>query len=173
MQEQLTEIGYTKKTHGAQGELKVVVEAPFLADFLETEVIFLPVNGKPLPFFVEYIRAANDLLLKLEGVDSPSDAKDLTSKTLLMRSANLSNETDEGEEDDSEFTDFQGFMLYDKDLGLIGEIKEVVEFPQQEMAIVDYGGRELLIPLHDDLVDSMDEAAKKLTLVLPEGLLNL
>ena len=45
--------------------------------------------------------------------------------------------------------------------------------PQQHLAIVDYRGREVFIPLHPDIVVSLDEKAKKITLRLPGGLLEL
>jgi ribosomal 30S subunit maturation factor RimM len=41
------------------------------------------------------------------------------------------------------------------------------------MAIVVYEGREVLIPLHEDLIVEADHEAQVVTMRLPEGLLEL
>jgi 16S rRNA processing protein RimM len=44
--------------------------------------------------------------------------------------------------------------------------------PQQEMAFLDYRGREVLIPLNEQLIISIDETQKHILMDLPEGLLD-
>jgi hypothetical protein len=82
-------IGYTKKTHGAAGELKVIIEDRFLDTVLEKGVVFVGVQGKPVPYFLETVRESGDLLLKFEGIDTPDQAKALNSCTLYLREADL------------------------------------------------------------------------------------
>jgi 16S rRNA processing protein RimM len=45
--------------------------------------------------------------------------------------------------------------------------------PQQEMAFVIHNGREVLIPLNESLIVSVDRENKTLLMDLPEGLLDM
>ncbi len=171
MTDKLVSVGFTKKTHGAQGELKITLKDEYFDDFVNSEVVFINVQGKPLPFFIENLRDAGDILLKIEDVDSPTEAKLLTSKELFLR-----------EQDVKEFKKevgivtydkLAGFSLYDEQLGLVGEIASVETLPHQYLAIVNYRQNEIYVPLHASLVVSLNEKEQKITLRLPEGLLEL
>ena len=171
MADSLILIGHTKKTHGAAGEIKVFVEDRYLDDFAQTEVVFINIQGKPAPFFVEDLRVAGDLLLKLEEIDTPAQAKTITSSEIFLRKQDISHA--EVVEAAPSFQQYEGFEIEDEYLGKIGKIIEVVEYPQQELAVVAYQDREIMIPLHADLVRKVDKKTSTLFLQLPEGILDL
>lgn len=173
MPKQYIQIGYTKKSHGAHGELKAVVEDQYLEDFLNSDVVFLNVQNKPLPFFIENVRPGADLILKFEDVNTPAEAKKYTSSELLLRPSDLSEKSPVEEGGEFTFTMLVGFQLWDTKLGKIGPIIEVQEYTHQDLAVVEHDNREILIPLHNDLIESFDPTEKKITLQLPEGLLEL
>ena len=129
--------------------------------------------GKPAPFFIETIEDMGDLLLKVEEIDSPEDAKAIVSKDIYLREKDLSSPPIDIPDSDLKYDELIGYLLADTEMGDIGTIKEIQQFPQQEMAVLDYDGREIYIPLHAKLISSYDEKAKKVTLRLPRGLLNL
>ncbi len=166
-------IGYTKKTYGSKGQVKIVIEDQFLEDFVKSDFVFMDLMGKPAPFFIETIEEMDDLLLKVEEIDSPEQARSIVAKKVYLREKDLSNPPVDIPEIDLEFGDLVGFILADMEKGEIGTIKEIQEFPQQEMAVLDYGGKEIFVPLHTKLISSFDEKKKKITLRLPEGLLDL
>nr|MCE2704432.1 16S rRNA processing protein RimM [Terrimonas sp.] len=58
----------------------------------------------------------------------------------------------------------------DKEIGLI---TEVIEQPQQLVCKVFIQEQEVLIPLHEDTLLSIDHAAKKVIVQLPDGLLDI
>lgn len=171
MSEKLVSVGFTKKTHGSQGELKVEIKDEYFDDFVGSDVVFMNVQGKPLPFFIENLRDAGDMLLKIEDVDSPTEAKNLTSKELFLREKDITISKNEGVV--LTFELLVGYELHDELAGLIGKIESVEVMPQQHLAIVNHQGNEVFIPLHPSLVVKLDEKAKKITLRLPEGLLDL
>ncbi|MFQ5445444.1 MAG: ribosome maturation factor RimM [Saprospiraceae bacterium] len=168
-------IGHTKKTHGARGGLKVSIKDFYLQDFLETEVVFLALSGKPVPFFVESITGRETLILKLEDINSPTDAKLLTSKEIQLRRSDLVPDEERIiEEGEAPFEKYTGYLARDLKAGEIGAIAEIVELPQQIMALVRRNdGKETLIPLHDSLIHHVDTAARVITFHLPDGLLDL
>jgi 16S rRNA processing protein RimM len=168
-------IGHTKKTHGARGELKVFIKDFYLQDFLQTDVIFLTISGKPVPFFVENISSAGaSLILKLEDIDSPDAAKPFTAKEIQLRKSDLVPDEERLlEEEDSGFERYRGYMARDLEKGEIGEIAEMVEMPGQLVALVYRGAQKIMIPFHDSLIHHIDKTKRTITFQLPEGLLDL
>jgi len=171
MSDKLVSVGYTKKTHGAQGELKITLKDEYFDDFVNADVVFMNVQGKPLPFFIENLRDAGDILLKIEEVDSPAEAKQLTSKELFLREKDI--KLFKQESGLTTFDKLAGFNLHDEQLGLIGKIVSVESLPQQYLAVVEYKGNEIFVPLHASLIVVIHEKEQRITLRLPEGLLDL
>ena len=68
---------------------------------------------------------------------------------------------------------FTGYNIEDATHGLVGKIDEVIEMPQQMMAVVVYRGREILIPLNEQFIVTADEEQSVLHMDLPDGLLDL
>lgn len=171
MTDKLISVGFTKKAHGSQGELKVSLKDEYFDDFVNADVVFMNVQGKPLPFFIENLREAGDILLKIEDVDTPADAKELTAKELFLREKDIQVQKKAGEV--LTFELLVGYDLHDIQLGFIGKIESVETLPHQHLAIVEFQGKEVLIPLHTQIVAELDENSKKIVLRLPEGLLEL
>lgn len=172
-------IGFTKKCYGVKGDLKIQIEDQHLEDFAKANAIFLEIKGKHVPFFIEEIKSGNELLLKLEDVDSKESANALTSKEIFLQSHQILKDEErefEPEEDDTlalEFEKYIGFNIIDNDLGEIGKIEEVIEFPQQEMAVILQDEKEILVPLHKDLIEKVEDKKQCIYMNLPEGLLDL
>ena len=164
MAESFVEIGHTKKSHGVQGWLRVLIEPQYLEDIFEASALFISMSGQPVPYFIDGFDTKNELLVKLEDIDSKEAAAELSGKTILLRSKDLIPEEERNfilEEESLEFAFLIGFEIEALDKGSIGRIQEVLDFPQQEMAIVDLHGKELLIPLHNDFIQSINEDQKK------------
>ena len=173
MLEKYITIGYTKKTYGSKGQVKMVVEETYIEDLLNSNFVFINYMGKPLPFFIESIEEMGDLLLKVEDVDTPESAKAIVAKELLLREKDVSEKMSTEKESHLFFNELINYLIIDEVHGPIGTIKEIKELPQQELAVVEYNGAEMLIPLHPSLIKNIDEKGLKITMLLPEGLLNL
>ena len=174
MNEAYSSIGLTGKAKGVKGLLKARIEDAFAEHISALKVIFLKVDGQLLPFFVEEVIEGPDFLIKLEAVDAKEDAQKLSGKEILARKNDLPDVPDQtGMLTDNTYNLLEGFCLIDEVAGEVGAIEEIVELPQQMMALVQYQGKELLIPLNESLIKELDPAQKKLYMVLPEGLLEL
>ncbi len=165
-------IGKVERAFGVRGDLRVRIEDQYLDDFIAADVVFLSVQGRETPFFTEEIQMGNDILLKLEEVDSREAAQPLVKKDLLMRVADLRSPA--GTESMMDQPDqLVGFTIEDEEVGTVGVIEEVIELPRQILAVVFYGEKEILVPLHEDLILDSDLQDRKLAMRLPEGLLEL
>ncbi|MEI6410417.1 MAG: ribosome maturation factor RimM [Bacteroidota bacterium] len=173
---QYVNIGYTRKTHGLKGELKVVVEPRFEEDFLKNERIFLDVKGVKVPYFIASVRGTNEWILQLEDVESKESAFALQSRQIYLREQDLIPDHKreiEVEDDSLEYEELVGYTIEDQTLGTIGKIDEVLEMPQQEMAFLKYKNKDVLIPLNEASIVSIDKAAQVVRMDLPEGLLDM
>jgi 16S rRNA processing protein RimM len=67
-----------------------------------------------------------------------------------------------------------GYKIFDnttqKDLG---ELKAIYESTGQDLFAVDINESEVLIPIVDDFLDSVDHATKQINVSLPDGLLDI
>lgn len=168
----LISIGYTKKPHGLKGELKVQIEEVFVDDFLEADTIFLEMKGKKVPFFIENAREGNEILVKLEEVDSRETADTLSGKEIFLREEDIDLTEDE-EETEEDFSEYIGFEIQDIALGPIGIIEEIIEYPQHSVAVISYQNREVLIPMNRVFIRDIQPDKKILIMELPQGLLEL
>ncbi len=166
------QIGHTGKPHGVQGALKLVVKERYERDALQANVLFIDIKGSPVPFFVEDLSVGNAWIVKLEDVTTPESAAGLSGKGVYLRPQDL---LPPGEDSDAEpdYTLFIGFELVDADMGPIGRIEDVYDLGAQSLAGVQYKGREVLIPLHPELIKAVHEDVRELIMTLPKGLLEL
>ncbi|PRD54272.1 ribosome maturation factor RimM [Sphingobacterium gobiense] len=163
-------IGYITKTRGLKGELQLFFEFEDY-DELDLDVLFLEVNKKLVPYFVDSIKLHNNstAYLNLEDIDHVDKTKELIKKKVYLPKDKMP----ERDPDDFRYTDLIGYVVVDEHDGEIGEIIDVQEFPQQFIATVDFAGKELMFPLSEDLILGIDEDEHIIEVELPEGLIDL
>ena len=174
MEETYIKIGRTKKPHGIKGELKLHIEEKYAEDFEQATVIFLELGGNQTPFFVENLRGGLFDILKLDGVNSRNQALDLSHKNLSLRQSDLLSDEERNFVPAGLINGhLVGYQIEDELLGKIGSIKEIIEMPQQEMALVTYKSKEVFIPLNEHLISQVLDNEQVVRMNLPEGLLDL
>jgi 16S rRNA processing protein RimM len=173
MNEKLVKIGATMNPHGLKGELKVFIEEQYEEDFLETDTVFLTLAGKKIPYFIEAVRGGNAMIVKFEDVDTIEAATKIAKKDMEIRATDLIPDEERELDIIETYKYLEGFMLHDESIWQIAEIDEVIDMPHQEIAVVVYQNKEILIPLNEKLIVSIDEDKKVILMDLPEGLLTL
>jgi 16S rRNA processing protein RimM len=172
MKEEFIEIGYTQKAHGLKGEIKIFIEDAFLDEMEHLEVLFLEVRGNVLPFFIEEKRGVDMDIVKLEDVNDKEAAGKLKASKIFVKESDL-RYWEEEEEQELFYNHCTGYEVIDVIDGSLGVIEEVLEYPQQELAIIMVNGREILLPLNEHTVLEMDADKKQIKVEMPEGLLDL
>lgn len=167
------EIGKINKPHGLGGEIKAVIDERYWNDVAAVEAFFVDQHGAKTPFFIEYLRGKGTLILKFEDIDSKEDASLFTRKKIYLRSQDVSLTNEQINDTGLRYSFLEGFMLFDQQAGAVGLIESVEDFPQQEMACVDYHKKIILIPLLENWIIEVDEISNKIIMNLPEGLLNI
>ncbi len=160
-------IGKVGKPHGLQGEMRVILLEDAFEEVLEvSEFVFV----KGLPYSIRNARQAGGFLLQLEGVNDRSAAEILRGATLELPD---SPEIRKLIQDDP-LQEWVGFRIHDMQTDrMLGPIEEVIELPTQLTALFTVDGKEVLVPLHENLILGIDPKERILQMNLPDGLLDL
>lgn len=164
-EQELVHIGRILRTHGTSGELQCKMLNTLWEDH-EAEFIVLNIEQIFVPFRITDWRTkgSEDVLLCLKGVDSEQQALRYIGCEAFMLRRELPEDTDEP----LELQSLTGFTLIDSQRGAIGKITAIDTSTLNTLAELDNG---TLLPLHEDLIESVDASRKELTVKLPEGLL--
>ncbi len=166
-------IGSTKRPHGLKGELKLYVEEKYVEDLMNAEILMIDIKGRPTPFFIEDIRFGNNIIAKFEDVNTPEAAMSIANKEISLRESDLI--PDDEREIEIETMPYEhciGYTIVNEG-ETVGIIDNIVEYPQQEMAILNYKNKEVLVPLNQHFIKKVDDKNKVIEMGLPEGLLDL
>jgi 16S rRNA processing protein RimM len=161
---ELGEIGYFSKTHGIKGQLILKCDRDFY--FEEAKALFIERSGSKAPYFVSEIKETNDsLIVLLEEVNSVEQAKLLVGKKVFA-DASLFDEEDKQD-------NWIGYELVDEERGSLGKIIEVSDNGAQLLVSVLYKEKEVILPLTDDFIESIDDSAKIIKFKAPVGLIDI
>jgi 16S rRNA processing protein RimM len=163
------QLGYVLKTHGLKGELVAVIDADNPQEYSEMESVFVEVNKKLVPFFIDRIQLnGSKAIIKLEEVDAIEQAKEFKGARIFLPLEVLP-ELEEG----YYYHELIGFKVIDSKEGELGEISGVFDSGSQDLIAMQYQEKEVLIPLTDEVVTSVDKSSKTIFTTLPDGLLDI
>lgn len=169
-------IGRTKKSHGNDGFLKLqLFEEEFEKLIMPGSNIFILQMGCHIPYKIKKCESHGSLLVKFKNFETPEALSALSSKDIFVLTSELNQgNITRNDAPDGEFDELIGYecILVEKP-DFLGEIIRIEEFPQQTMAIVQYLNNEVLIPMNDVYIQSIDRIARKIKFELPEGLIDL
>ena len=151
------------KSNGVDGD--VLVSAPDVAlEDLQGPVL-IDFDGLPAPFFIESCtrRGSGKYIIHLTDVCNLEDAEELVGRFLW---------SDEVEEDDDEAQDFTGWKVLNRG-DYVGTVTDYEPIPGNLCLYLKPAedADEIIIPLHEDLIISINEESLTLNLNLPDGLL--
>ncbi|MDX5320713.1 MAG: ribosome maturation factor RimM [Bacteroidota bacterium] len=160
-------IGRVGKPHGHAGAVKLELLPDLETDLNIDEPVFLLIEGKPVPFFMdECNEAANPPIVHFEDITGMESARALQSLQVYAPKSAV--------EADQEWTAalLVGFQAFDGERPL-GPVLEIIDAGMQELLRFEINGREVLVPLQNELIEDFDEARRELHLRLPEGLVEI
>ncbi|MFV0266940.1 MAG: ribosome maturation factor RimM [Draconibacterium sp.] len=162
-------IGFFRKTHGVHGEVVLGFEEHFEYSVEEAERFFVELDGLLVPFFIAEdglrFKSSKSAIVKFDWVDTEKYAKRLVGASVFLYLDEIVDEPLESE------ALLKGFVLFDAEKGEVGEIEQVDDYSGNVVLTVKHGDEELLVPFHPEFVVEIDEEQKRLTLKLPEGLI--
>lgn len=163
-------IGYVLKPHGLKGEVTVSLDEDAPDNLENLDAVFLLQNNNLIPYFISAISVRDvKAFVKFEDVDSPEAAQEI-SKTTIYLPKEARPKSARGEFYDDEIT---GFLVTDEQLGDLGVIQEVMSAGPNRLLVLDHQGKEVLIPVNSPFILSINKSKKKITVILPDGFLDI
>ena len=163
-------LGRITKVSGYEGAVSVKLEKVFFENIPEMESVFLEIDGKPVPFFIsesEY-SGAGTIKLTFEDFDSVEKVGEFINCKVFLTSGFIRVDK---QEDPSNLT---GYSVFINNNELLGSITEIISNPGQFLlSINSVNNKEILIPLHEDFIVSINDIEKFIVMDIPEGLIDL
>jgi len=165
-------LGKIIKPYGIKGEVLVKLDTDEPENYEGLESVFLEIGGKLVPFFINdsYLHKSMLLRVDFDDVDSIEKAEELVGRKLFLPLESLPELSGKN----FYYHEILGFKATDKKLGPIGLIKSVNDMAAQPYLIILHpGGKEILVPIHNDLIEKVDRSRKEMLLNLPDGLVDV
>ncbi len=162
-------LGKITRTHGLQGNvvLKLDTDQPELYNKLEG--IFLEINGLLVPFFVD-----KQQWHKTDKIISFKNATEAMVEQSVGKNVFLPLSTlPELKGKQFYYHEIIGFEIVDENGESCGIIKEVNDQTAQHYFILNLKGKEVIIPIIKDWILEVNRDEKKISMQLPDGLLDV
>ncbi|MCF8301716.1 MAG: ribosome maturation factor RimM [Bacteroidales bacterium] len=170
-QDQLFYLGKIVKTYGTGTDLLVYLDVDEPSQYDGLDMVFIKVNEDYIPFFIEELnlRNNNTAVVSLEDIDDHEEADMYVNCELYLPVEALPPLTG----NQFYYHEIKGFRVEDVKHGDVGIIDDVMEMPQQDLFRVLYNDKEILIPVHDDIIQEVDRENKRIKVETPEGLIDI
>ena len=191
----LQQIAQVLKSNGTDGELVMGFREIAPEDISLNEPVFIVFDGLPVPFFIESFskRGNSKALVRLTDICSMEDAEELAGKAVYVEEESLPEMTLE----DDGYAALIGWLLLTPEipdqvgndgetveddgktslpattgnLYEVGEITDFIDIPNNPCIEVDTKNGAVMIPLHEDLILSVDPENLEIVMQIPAGLL--
>jgi 16S rRNA processing protein RimM len=164
-------LGYVDAPVGIRGELALNCDADDLGRYKDLPQVFFEQDGVLIPFAVSSARpkGSKQLIVALEGIDAPTDAQAFSGCQVYVPLSFLPPLSG----NKFYYHEVIGFDVIDVHFGPVGKILRFIEGSMQTVMAVQHPNAEVLIPLVDDFVVSVDRIRKIMEIKAPEGLIEL
>jgi 16S rRNA processing protein RimM len=183
----MLQIAQVLKSNGTDGELVLGFREIAPEDINLQEPVFIIFDGLPVPFYIESFtkRGNTKALVRLTDISSMEDVEEIAGKAVYIEDDQA---TEMSLEEDG-FAALVGWMVLtpeipdqvgdddmevgDDDMALIevGEITEFYDIPNNPCIEVETENGAVMIPLHEDLILSIDPEYQEIIMQIPAGLI--
>ncbi|MGB5818546.1 MAG: ribosome maturation factor RimM [Saonia sp.] len=165
-------LGKIVSKYSYKGEVLVKLDTDEPEIYENMESVFVRLSADNLvPFFIEtcVLHKSSLLRIRFEEVVNEADADRIMGTQLYLPIGLLPKL----EGNKFYFHEVIGFTIRDSVHGDIGSIKSVNDTTNQALFEVEKEGKELLIPINDEIITKVDREHKTIFVTTPEGLVDL
>ncbi len=166
----LIRIGKLSKAKGLKGHVQAFVEPDYVSRLKKILVLYIKFKESSIPYFVDEYEMADTghSLFLFEGVNDRTKAEALHGKEIFTEENNLKKQ--------KKFDSLNyliGYQVKDETLGFLGLVDEVFEMPSHPIVQVYYNDKPIMIPLVNEYNLDINDRKKTISLLLPEGMMDL
>ena len=192
----LQQVAQVLKSNGTDGELVMGFREIAPEDINLNEPVFIVFDGLPVPFFIESFtkRGNSKALVRLTDICSMEDVEEIAGKAVYIEEDNLPEMSLEedgyaaligwilltpeipdqvGDDVETVGDDVEDASLpaLTGNLYEVGEITDFIDIPNNPCIEVETESGAVMIPLHEDLILSVDPEYQEIIMQIPAGLL--
>jgi 16S rRNA processing protein RimM len=181
----LQQIAQVLKSNGTDGELVLGFREIAPEDINLNEPVFIVFDGLPVPFYIESFtkRGNSKALVRLTDICSMEDVEEIAGKAVYIEEGQLPEMSIE----EDGYAALVGWILLtpaenfqseieempEEEPALIevGEITDFIDIPNNPCIEVETENGAVMIPLHEDLILSVDPEYQEIIMQIPAGLI--
>lgn len=162
-------LGRIAKPFSYKGELILFFDVDEPSDYLDLDFIYIEINKRLVKYEIESLRPhANKVVARFKDV-TVEESNVLVGKDLYLPLDRLPKL----EGNKFYFHEVIGFNVIDEEKGNIGTIREIYDNMTQPIMAIDFGEKEILIPLIDEVIKQVDRSNKAIYIKAPQGLIDI
>ena len=165
-------LGKITKTSGYKGNLMFFFDVDNIANYTDLEAVFVNMHDELIPFAIKNIsfKSGKSAIVQLEDITDEESAIALVGQELYLPLSFLPKL----EGNRFYYHEVIGFKVFDKNIGELGTVKEILDQSRQAILIIENSnGKEILIPINDDIIKLVDRKNKLIQVVTPSGLVDI
>jgi 16S rRNA processing protein RimM len=165
-------LGKITKCFGYNGEVVIYLDVDNPDAYKKMESVFLLVNKKLVPFFIERIKIkpnSREAVTKFNGVSSHEEASRINDLELYLPLSYLPPLKGKA----FYFHEVVGFEVIDSVKKNIGKINQVIEYPANPVFQIFKENKEILIPANNDIIERIDRTTQTIYISAPDGLIDI
>jgi len=163
--------GIITKTRGLKGELVIRTDVDDTTRYKNLKELYLDFTNELRNYTVQKITIKDNQLVYvlLENVDVIEKAERLKGVEVFLPLNMLPALSGKK----FYYHEVEGFAVVDEIKGEIGIIGSILNYPSQDLLLIKHGEKEILIPIVDEIIKSVDRNGKKLHIKAPEYLIDI
>ncbi|WP_047418468.1 ribosome maturation factor RimM [Cellulophaga sp. Hel_I_12] len=164
-------LGKIVSKYSFKGEVLIKLDTDEPEEYENLESVFISLGNNLVPFFIKKSSLHKSTLLRVrfEELINESDADRVMGSEIYLPLTLLPKLTGTK----FYFHEIIGFTLLDSVHGDIGIVESVNDTTSQALFEVKKDGKELLIPINDQIITKVDRELKTIHVTTPEGLVDL
>lgn len=164
-------LGKIVSKYSFKGEVLVKLDTDEPEVYENMESVFVSLRDNLVPFFIKNCRLHKSALLRIdfEDINDEAAADRIMGSELFLPLEFLPKLSG----NKFYFHEVIGFSVEDSVHGDIGIITGVNDTTSQALFEIEKEGKELLIPVNDEIIVKVDRAKKLIQVTAPEGLIDL
>lgn len=164
-------LGKVVSKYSFKGEVLVKLDTDDPEIYDNMESVFVSIGNNLVPFFIDRCRLHKSNLLRIsfEEVKDESTAERILGAELYLPLSTLPKLSG----NKFYYHEIIGFELIDAVHGNIGRITAVNDSASQALFEAEKEGKQILVPINDDIITNVDRKNKTINVSTPEGLVDL
>ena len=162
-------LGKITKPFGLKGEVVFFLDVDEPENYAALDSVFVEVKNQLVPYFIQSIRINGNKATVLFEDLSREESLALIGCDLYLPLDLLPKLTGKK----FYFHEIIGFTVIDSEKGDIGTVASVIDYPAQPLFQIINNGTEILLPVIDQIIDSVDREKRTIAVTAPNGLIDL